>query len=233
MLAVFGFCRSWKGARRREYQVLLVVTAVVSWLALLSLAHFWDRYVVAFIPIVSIWAAKGAMDALAWVMLRRSSVTKHAMLRGATAVAAVMLAAWAGIGSTRVYWASHLSTTIDRTAGLWLHQYDRAPGTVLATFEYAPYYSGGTALELPYAVDPSSVLRFISAQHVRYIVLSNAPSENGYAPYEIGWVDQGIPDSRARLIWKQKDPTTGETVVIYRWNASTVNRDSGTRGKTS
>ena len=215
VLALIGFARGWSPPSRRRMQLLLTVAVAVSWLALLSLAFFWDLYLAAFVPIVTIWIAKGAVDvygvlARAWPALRRGLPR-----RTFAAAGVVMLLGWSALGLLGTVRAVPVAPLLERAAGRWLLQHSSGPRKLAATFAYGAYYAHAQGVPLPYAQSSGPALAFLAREHVNYLLLSDAPTESKHAPYEIGWVRHGIPDPRATKMWSDRDPGTGETVVLY------------------
>lgn len=220
-LACIGFARGWRGERRRREQVLLAVTVCVAWVALLSLAHFWGRYVTAFVPVFAIWAGKGAVDVYGLLWVRRyRRIPNRAEVASAMTCAVAIALVWAAAGGVETLREAPRAPLFERTAGEWLSSHVPGPKVVLSTFAYAPYYANARGVEMPYSRTVQPVFAFMKREGVNYLVLSDRPSEAEHAPYEIGWVDGGIGDPRAHLVWREHDRRTGETVAIYRWDAS-------------
>ena len=72
-------------------------------------------------------------------------------------------------------------------------------------------------MDLPYT-DSSTALRYVARKKPNFIVLNGQWSEQARS-YLAEWLENGIPDRRAELVWHAGDKLE-EKVAIYRWTPS-------------
>jgi hypothetical protein len=102
-----------------------------------------------------------------------------------------------------------------KQAGLWLGSRLPQPRRVSAIEGRIAYYANTTLIIFPYA-DSATVLRYLEAKPVDYIVLD---SQNVRSNPTFGqWYENGIPDHRAGLVFESTEGTE-DHVRIYSWNA--------------
>jgi hypothetical protein len=90
-----------------------------------------------------------------------------------------------------------------------------------------PYYSGGVLMALPYA-DSELAVRYIQRQKPDFVVLATHGTRD-LMPYFEDWLTKGLPDRRAKLIYKVGN-TPDERVVIYEWHDFTNPVEQSTAG---
>jgi len=73
------------------------------------------------------------------------------------------------------------------------------------------FYADVAVIALPWA-DSSLALRYIAKRDPDYIVLSGY----GSRPYLVDWLRHGIPDPRAKLVYRS-GTTANSELMIYRW----------------
>ena len=101
-----------------------------------------------------------------------------------------------------------------KEAGLWLRADQPVPKNIFSSTMMA-YYADAYQLIFPYA-DSELALRYIHKMNPDFIVIEQ-PSSEAQMPYSAGWAKQGIPDSRAKLIYEAGTPQSGR-VQIYSWS---------------
>ncbi|HEY0797982.1 MAG TPA: hypothetical protein VGD50_02475, partial [Candidatus Baltobacteraceae bacterium] len=96
-------------------------------------------------------------------------------------------------------------------AGASAHQ---AP-LVMSVTMLVPYYAGATAEPLPYS-SSATALAYLNAKAPRYVVLESSSAAS--RPYLADWLAHGIPDPRARLVYRASSEREGD-IIVYSWNA--------------
>jgi hypothetical protein len=177
------------------------------------------RYVFPILPILLIWGSAGAAF-LATRILRFADRAKFKpdmgrLMATAAAIALVLLVlrppfkSIDGLPDITSGWAPN---DIEKEAGQWLHS--AAPGlkSSYGSDDFC-YYASSYEWILPYT-DSATALRYFHKKNPDYIFLDS--SNLGYTPYYDEWLNKGIPDSAATLIY-QKELIGQRKVVIYKW----------------
>jgi hypothetical protein len=100
-----------------------------------------------------------------------------------------------------------------KRAGEWLAALMPGPKIVMDASTIVAFHAGASWMGFPYA-DASSALKYIDKKRVDFIVLRDEwPST---VPYVKDWLENGIPDPRAQLIFSEK--TQRGRILIYKWN---------------
>jgi 4-amino-4-deoxy-L-arabinose transferase-like glycosyltransferase len=214
------FRRSWPPRRARYEGVLLAVVAGHLLLAL-ALHYITPRYLLALVPLSLVWVAHGIDEAARWgvATARRVALGWQAArwldpsIRGALILAVLLLAAlgvrWGSLrdeGPQALLW---------KEVGTWLGRYQPGPKRVMTVATEIPYYSGGLSFGMPYA-DASLALRYVHSKSPDFIVL--VKEQNYRTPYLEQWLQEGIPDRSARLIYRT-GPAPVPDVAIYEWRS--------------
>jgi hypothetical protein len=101
-----------------------------------------------------------------------------------------------------------------KAAALWLNGYDPGPKRVASWSGQFIWYADAQAIALP-AADSAATLQYLVAQHPDYIYLDDLMS--GPNTTLDSWLDTGIPDSHAQLLYSA--PLGSRRVLVYRWQA--------------
>jgi 4-amino-4-deoxy-L-arabinose transferase-like glycosyltransferase len=214
LLAAFGFFAGPWSRRRAWNQAILVAYGAVVVVGLASVYHFWDRYFVGFIPLVVVWAANG-LAVLDDALIAR---TKRSRLEFVpTALAGLFLTAL--LFSTKTRFVDDARSLVERSAGTWLAQNGGSGARMLSISDQAVFYAGGTWWMLPYAPDDATALRYLHKIDPDYVVLdSEYASER---PYVNHWLASGIPDRRARVVFRSNG-ADGVSIAVVRWSAGAL-----------
>jgi hypothetical protein len=220
-LVLIGWIRTpWSNRRLGHEAVLLIVAGSVACIVVTSsTADF--RYFLPLVPLLLLWASKGIEELARWIsrwQLVQARPPRARRLAGATPalcalVAMLMISAW-GIQQNVLFVGERSAASLAaRDAGLWLAEYDPAPKRIATRSTVIPYYANGTLIGLPYA-QAELTRRYIASKDVDFLVLESRFAQQLPAIGE--WLRDGVPDSRARLLYDRTAPS-GERVVIYRW----------------
>jgi 4-amino-4-deoxy-L-arabinose transferase-like glycosyltransferase len=217
MLAFVGLVgRAWD-RRRFIREGVLVGSFFITVLALASVQEFWLRYFYSFMGLLLVWGGKGADELGHWAERTAGAVRPGAWNRRlgqafawAAAVAVLFLSLQALPHEGLV---KDAQMTERRAAGDWLAQ--QAPGRtwVMGVSLVPPYYAGASFKYLPYAKSELAI-RYVAKERPSFIILHEL--DRTEFPYMAQWFDQGIPDSRAQLIYDEGGPGR-ERIKIYRW----------------
>lgn len=209
-LALAGLIRGLRNPAVRGISLLLAAICAIDIAALLTLQQLWSRYITVFVPVFAIFAAE-PLVALATAASRRWGV---ALRWTAVAVVTIALCGYLGIATKRLA-AETTDATLAQRAGLWLDA--DAPGTklIMAVGNEIPFYAHADWMPLPYA-SSTKALAYLARKRPTYVVLEAARAAT--RPYLAAWLQDGIPDQRARLV-AQLDPSSISAVKIYAWRA--------------
>jgi 4-amino-4-deoxy-L-arabinose transferase-like glycosyltransferase len=221
-LVILGmFTKSWKRDRILAQLALLMVPvsmvlgllSVVAWVAL--------RYYFIFLPTLIIWASEGIVELSKWVLatlgaIRRGAVLRSLAARSVTpaAVAAIALISYRGIGDVPDLAMWGPQSRIVKRAGEWLGNLHARPKTIMDTATNVAFQARAAYVPFPWS-DSETALRYIEAKGIDFIVVRTANASSG-RPYLSDWVENGIPDRRAELVYSKKSPRMGD-IIIYRW----------------
>lgn len=214
------FARPWSRERLAREALLLGVVALIIFV-LLAMNGLLYRYTFPILPLLLIWSSKGIDESAGWLcrtaaQLRTLAPRRLRVLRAAARLgfgAAVTAMALVGTrGVSEIGWPDPRQFAI-RTAGLWLGQYQPGPKRIFDLEPMIAFYAEGTLLTLPYA-DSATCLRYIESKTPDFIVLKDR--NPAVRPFLAGWLRDGIPDPRAKLIYESGD-TPGTRLRIYAW----------------
>lgn len=224
MLIVLGWCCTpWTNRRLRDEMLLLGLAGAVLVAAVTS-ATGEVRYLFAIAPVSLLWCGNGLHQLAKWITRWelmagwRTSQRTRITVALQFGVAALMVATSIGGVRDDGYFASERGdeAAASQEAGIWLRQQAYQSKRIAVRMPVVPYYAKGTLIAFPYA-DPDTTLRYIAKTNVDFIVLES--SDAVIVPTVGEWLANGIPDSRARLVY-DKTTATGARVVIYQWRAT-------------
>ena len=224
-LVIVGLFReAW--SRQRLIQEGFLLLVLCFFVALVLQVHGLQfRYAFPVLPFLILWAAKGMEELSKWVKTTTISAG-FGSLGGAKrienavrwalgiAVLALAVAGTRDVGEFEQANPRHLSV---KQAGLWLRGYAPGPKRIMDLGAVIPYYASGSLVDLPYT-DSATALRYVARKKPDFIVLNGQWSVQA-RPYLAEWIENGIPDPRAKLVWHTGDKLE-EKVAIYRWTPS-------------
>jgi 4-amino-4-deoxy-L-arabinose transferase-like glycosyltransferase len=224
VLGLFG--KPWDRELMISQFYLLFVLLGVPSLSSLSVGIIFPRYLLLFLPVMIIWASNGAIQVSDWASATWASAT-GAPIKGTravglvTSVALILLTASLSRGFGEFTLFDYRSRPV-KEAGKWLAASTPGPKTVMDGSGNLAFHAGASFLSFPYS-DSSLALKYIDKKKVDFIVL-----RDGWlgwlppAPYAKDWLENGIPDRRAQLIYSERTPARGPArgrILIYKWNS--------------
>jgi 4-amino-4-deoxy-L-arabinose transferase-like glycosyltransferase len=222
ILGLFGQPKVAKSIMSQVY--LLFVVLGVPFLSL-ALAYPMDtRYFLLFLPVMIIWAANGIVLLSGWASATmrlagsEARIAKRAGLAvGLTSAALLIMIATYGV---RTVWDL---TTFDynsrpvKQAGRWLDALAPGPKIIMDASTILAFHARASYIPFPYS-DSSLALQYIEKKGINFIVLREEWLSP--APYIKDWLEDGVPDRRAQLIYSEK--TQRGRILIYKWNGNAV-----------
>jgi hypothetical protein len=211
------FASPWDRKRALQ-EALALVYLVCLFLPLLSVAESLNtRYILSFLVVVIIWAARGVSGFADWAevtlgMLARPLrwVRPARAIGMATAVGALFLVTGPAIKHVDNLRGGDPAM---KTAGLLLKERCSGPLVVMDTDNRIAYYSGAVYKPYPYA-SQNTALRWIAANNVNVLVIKERNAETNN-PYYHNWITEGIPDPRASLLLSVPSEDFGR-ILLYR-----------------
>ncbi len=227
VLAYAGICWTpWTRTRAlREIYMLLMFPLVLSSVLLGGWLQF--RYIYASLVVALIWSAKGT-DALAEKAAGAWSQTllaKKVAVRWTAIATVALVLLLTGVSARKLeeFNSAHPSHIGLKQAGLWLDAYKPGPKTVMDSGTVVSFYGDGVWVPMPYA-DPALTLRYIEKKQPEFVVV-NGLSYAWVYPAGKQWLQSGISDARAKLVYKSGH-TPFDSILIYEWwNQSGVRAD--------
>jgi 4-amino-4-deoxy-L-arabinose transferase-like glycosyltransferase len=222
-LAILGlFGAPWQRESIAAHFYLLFVILGVPFLSLAAIGpdYMAIRYLLLFLPVMLISGSNGIVFLSRWIdstmqLAGLGAVTarKAAVAMGSTSAAVLLTIALYGASRTRdlynYYKVSHL-----KEAGQWLGPLVLGQKTIMDSSTIVAFEAGASFVYFPYT-DESSALKYIDKKGVRYIIMREEIPAGAH--YWKDWLDNGIPDQRARLVYHRRTPRGA--ILIYKWNA--------------
>ena len=222
VLGLFG--RPWnRELMISQFYFIFVILGVAS-LSLLSVSVIYLRYLLLFLPVLIIWASNGVILVSDWASATGAPNTQKATKAVGliTSMALVLLTALLGHASWGFTLFDYRSSPV-KEAGKWLAAFTSGPKTVMDGSGNLTFHAGASFLSFPYS-DSALALKYIDEKKVDFIVL-----RDGWlgwlppVPYAKDWLENGIPDRRAQLIYNERTPARGPArgrILIYKWNSN-------------
>jgi len=221
-LALLGlFRKSWNS--RRLFHECIIGCMVCSVLILLcTSSHCEFRYTLPLFALSVMWVAKGIDESARWVRgsvralqwrYVRNAETASVLVAAGLAVA-LFGVAYSGVRKNWLFTCEQAGYANLKQAGLWLRNVNPGPKRIASLGGVLTYYAHGTKISLPYA-ESSQTLRYLDLNRVDFVVLDSYYATG--LPEVADWIRNGVPDSRAYLVYKTGTDITN-TVEIYRWD---------------
>jgi hypothetical protein len=200
---------------------LLFVVLGVPFLSFALVSYGMDtRYVLLFLPVMIIWAANGIVLLSGWasatMQLAGSEVRiakRAGLAAGLTSAALIIMIATYGVREVWDLTAFDYKSQPVKQAGKWLDTVAPGPKTIMDASTVLAFNARASYVHFPYS-DSSLALKYIEKKGINFIVMREEWLPP--APYTRDWLENGIPDRRAQLIYCDK--TQRGRILIYKWN---------------
>jgi hypothetical protein len=221
-LACFGFFRQpWQQSTwSRHLFVLLVLAASTA--ATFSILHsIAPRFYFVLVPFFSIWAANGVIGVALWTRRTADSIRFQRLsfvpLGSATFVVAslaVLAYVNTGAGARRCSSFIELSPSSRdlREVGLWIGRQQDHRVKIMDVGTQPAFHADAEYVHFPCS-SAETAIRFLDAAKVDYLILRRAEI---FTDYYDDWIQNGIPDPRAKLVYASGGPNPG-AFVVYKW----------------
>jgi 4-amino-4-deoxy-L-arabinose transferase-like glycosyltransferase len=223
-LALVGVVISGWWRNRRGEAVLLGCFGVLQGLTLLAVEHHFVRYFVPLLPMMIPWAAATIDRLCDWAGRLLPNGLVHQRLAALTtvvgAIAIVAMGAWAYPVARQDGIVQESADDSVKLAGLWIRQQTQRDGVersrpfLMGYSNAASYYADAAYYNLlPYS-ESARALEYVRQKNPDYIVLRSW--ERVWAPYVQQWLDDGIPDERAKPVFEALS-ASGVFVRVWKW----------------
>jgi 4-amino-4-deoxy-L-arabinose transferase-like glycosyltransferase len=226
-LAVLGlFYRPWRKELAANQLFFFVILGVAS-SGLFFIYYYSDRFLLIFVPLLILWASNGIMELARWtsstIRLIYGRVQHPARIE---VVMVFIIAAIVPLFALPTAYSAQMAMKHSRslkTAGEWLNVYAPGSKNVIGVMTMLSFHASATFVPLPYS-DSDTALRYFDKRKVNFIVVGDhwSPTER---PYLKDWIENGIPNSRAKEIYNTRTPTDGR-IIIYEWKSDRDDNDS-------
>ena len=215
MLGLFG--SAWNRERAAGEGVLITILVFLV-VPLFSLIFFNSRFVIPFLPLLIVWAAKGVDEFAKWsqdtahnLLPGSGWATRTGLIASGCALGGMLLIGWATVQNFPDLRRDDLAV---KTLGLQLKRQFPGIGKIMDVSPIPAFYAGAVVRNYPYT-DSSTALRYIAASKIDLLVLREHGSEM-LTPYLKDWQTNGVPDPRAELLLTVPTQEYGQ-IKVYRW----------------
>jgi 4-amino-4-deoxy-L-arabinose transferase-like glycosyltransferase len=218
------FRKAWSLRRILHESVLMVMALSILFLMLTaSIADF--RYILPLVAISSVWVGNGAAELASWTRGLRASIqarwvpeARIASIAVPGAVMVLMFAvAWYGTRGIYFFTTEQASYADLKKLGSWVRAHSDGPVHIACNSTVLTYYAKATIIELPYA-SPAEALNYLSVKKPDFIVLDERDAST--FPEVKDWLEHGILDSRAELLYDSGTKSSDHRIEVYRWHPS-------------
>jgi hypothetical protein len=221
LLAAVGLFRIPWSAHRLTSEGFLALCLGFQIAVLIAMNQLMFRYAFPVLPFLIVWAAQGLGEMGNWAKRTQMTIMTNGLLgsgvvdKAARTLLLVATLGLSGYGSRAVgeFELAESKYQGVKDAGLWLDRYAPGPKTIMDVEPIVSFYASGTLFSLPFS-DSSTCLRYIEGKAPNFIVLKGR--EINSRPFIAGWLKDGIPSGRAKLIYQAGDKLEDQ-IVIYRW----------------
>jgi hypothetical protein len=200
-LAVLGLWNSTSGIAP---QLMLVST-------LIGAAIASSAVTIGLVPILLIWSSSG-IDALSsWLRARvDSDDQRSSWVRVVVVVASISMT---GVMCYRTVAEGGRASWLLWNTGWWLGRVSPVDKRIMDASALISFHANATPIEFP-NVESETALKLIDDSAVDYVVVRSLPV--GHPSYLREWLDRGIPDRRAQLVYSSVG-RDAHRVDVYRW----------------
>ena len=201
--------------------IFLIANLLFVLCVILQVHLMQSRYLLPFYPFLLLWASHGATQLFEWTKSTFRSagapsgaVAAHMLQYGV--IGLLLLSSIRGVTWNSEIQQGGAQSSGAKIAGNWLKQHFPPGITVMTAGDSTvAFYAGGTMMLLPYTRSDVA-LRYIQAKNPSFIVLNSM--ELRKRPYLSDWLEHGIPDSRAKMVYDSDGPNDTR-VVICQWQS--------------
>jgi 4-amino-4-deoxy-L-arabinose transferase-like glycosyltransferase len=231
LLVVLGlFGASWS-VKRLRHEFIFAAMALSIVVLMLTAAHLEHRYAYPLPAIVLLWAGAGLECFHTWITRtltswggRAQALARKAGQAGVAGVGlALLVFSIVGVRTDFYFMIEGRDYLGIKQAGLWLGAHDPGPKRIFGFEGRVAYYSGGTNIIFPYA-DAATTLKYLESKNIDYIVLDSMDVRS--VPTLGQWFANGVPDSRARLIYESTDGSSSDRIRVYSWDGSRISTNA-------
>jgi 4-amino-4-deoxy-L-arabinose transferase-like glycosyltransferase len=204
VLAALGFfALPWKRMMAAQ-QAMLLGLCGLSVIATVFIYYADVRFYAVAIAVFCIWAAAGAEHTAKWAAGTAAGIglprfTQPAAPFSMAAATMVVVFVLAGPTAKDALMSMRASRPL-QTAGEWLRMQSNGPMLVADSSAFVAFHAGADHVWLP-PTDEQTAVRYLEQRQADYLVLQ--PLASTVRPeYLAGWIDNGFPDRRARVVHK-------------------------------
>ena len=237
LIALAWFARAWN-RRRLEQELIVFAMAGTLVFLILTSSNPEFRYLLGLIALSMLWIARGIDEIRAWTVesasllrlapswLLRSSIGYCVQIACFVLILGI---AERGARSLFLFNCEQQNFSSLKQAGVWLGDHGAAGKRIACASTVITYYSKATIIGLPDA-SPNQALSYIGSEHIDFVVLDSWSARD--RPEEREWLRNGMPDSRATLVY-QIGSNDAAQVEVYRWDAQKLSTPSHSQDKGS
>ncbi len=207
LLAIVGVISGLRSPRAVACGIVFA-GAVGKFIALATVAHFWERYATPFVPYMSIFGAAGVAVCVAAAARRWPVAARPAFQRGAVALVAVFALGLYAVTLRDIRADSDDSRPL-AAAGRWIAANEPSARVIMAVTPLVAYYAGDAWNALPWATS-AEAMRYVRNKRPDLVVLEPHEPDR---PYLAAWRRTGIPGGADLLYQSPGDPT--RAVQVY------------------
>jgi hypothetical protein len=222
VLAALGlFAEGWSLERLTRESYLLTIFGYI-FFVLLGAQMPLLRYSLPVFPFGLLWASKGLTSLGAWAKQTTLSLSERwgfAANLNSLLFTILPILVMLGLSAANAGTVGELSESFPdnlgiKQAGIWLRAHSQPHSTVMSYESSIPFYAHADWLPLPYA-NSQLALQYVALKHPDFVAISYQMS--GTTPYATDWLNHGIPDPHAQLVYDSNSPSPGHRIRIYRW----------------
>ena len=216
--AVLGlFARPWSRSLAM-YQLFAISILALSVFATILICFFSIRFYLITVPFFCIWASVGILELSRWatktaVLMRLTPRRSPVLAKVTCALAVATIVACSAKADVVEFTTVNADARPVKVAGRWLTSHASRPVKVADTSTILAFHAQASYVPFPYCDGPTA-LRYFDKKGVNYIVVRDSDYDS--RPYVNAWIENGIPDARATLIYTD-ETSTGKRIRIYEW----------------
>lgn len=108
--------------------------------------------------------------------------------------------------------------------GLWIREQQDRRVKIMDLGTEPAFYANAEYVHFPYS-DDQTALRFLDSERVDYVILRRRGT---FTDYYDDWLTNGIPDSRAKLVYASSGPNSA-AVVVFKWRRNSASPSAASK----